>query len=74
MTSQTRQLIITVPIFFNISRSKGNQTIKFGYLIKYNIRNSVYEKTYSNLLGKLVLESFIKAKLSISSNQQFEML
>ena len=74
MTSQTQQLIIKIPIFFNISRSKGNQTIKFGYLLKCNKGNSVLEKTYPNLVGKLVLEFFIKAKLSISPNQQSKML
>ena len=31
----------------NISRSKGNQTIKFGQLIEYNIRNICFEKSYT---------------------------
>ena len=30
----------------NILRSKGNQTIKLGQLIEYNIRNLVVEKSY----------------------------
>ena len=33
MTSQTGQQIITIQILPNISRSKGNQTMKFGQLI-----------------------------------------
>ena len=35
MTSQTRQKIITMQILPNISRSKGNQKMKFGHLIEY---------------------------------------
>ena len=34
MTSQTGQQIITIQILPNISRSKGNQTMKFGQLIE----------------------------------------
>ena len=37
MTSQTGKQIITIHILPNISRSKGNQTIKFGQLIEYNV-------------------------------------
>ena len=36
MMSQTGQEIITIHILSDISRSKGNQTIKFGPLIEYN--------------------------------------
>ena len=46
MTSQTGQQIITIHILSNISRSKGNQTIKFGQLIKYN-RNIFIDKSYT---------------------------
>ena len=35
MTSETGQPIITIHIFSNISRSKGNQEMKFGQLIEY---------------------------------------
>ena len=38
MTSQPGQQKITVHIFPNISRSKGNKAIRFG-LMKYNKRN-----------------------------------
>ena len=37
--SQTGQQLIAIHILPNISRSKGNQTMKLGYLIEYNIRN-----------------------------------
>ena len=31
----------------NISRIKGNQTIKFGQLIEWNMRNIFLEKSYA---------------------------
>ena len=51
MTSQTKQ-VITINIFPNISRSKGNQTMKFGLLIDYNMRNIFLEKSYAKYGGK----------------------
>ena len=39
MTSQPGKQTIAVYILPNISRSKGNQTVKFGQLIEYNMRN-----------------------------------
>ena len=39
MTSQTGKPIVTIHILPNISRSTGNQTIKFGQLIEYNVKN-----------------------------------
>ena len=36
LTSQPGQQTITIHIFSNISRSKGNQTLKFGQAIEYN--------------------------------------
>ena len=40
MTSQTRQQIIAIHTLPNISRSKGNQGMKFGQLIEYNVRKA----------------------------------
>ena len=37
--------IIAIHILPNISRSKGNQTIKLGQLIEYNVRSVFLEKT-----------------------------
>ena len=34
----------TIHILPNIPRSKGNQTMKFGKLIEYNMRNIFLEK------------------------------
>ena len=44
---ETGEQIITIPILPNISRSKGNQTLKFGQLIEYNMRNIFGEKSYT---------------------------
>ena len=52
MTSQTKQQVITINIFANISRSKGNQTMKFSLLIDYNMRNIFLEKSYAKYGGK----------------------
>ena len=58
MTSHTGQKIITIHILPNISRSKGNSTIKFGQIIKYSMRNIFIKKhakqEIGNEIGKLV--------------------
>ena len=46
MTSQTKQQIIAIHILPNVCRSKGNQTIKLGQFIDYNIRNIFLEKLH----------------------------
>ena len=40
--SQTGQEIITIHILSNILRSKENQTMKFGQLIGYEMRNFLF--------------------------------
>ena len=47
MTSQTGQQIITMHIICNISRSKDNQTMKFGQLIEDNMINFFLEKSHT---------------------------
>ena len=47
MTSQPGKQTIAIHILPNISRSKGNQTMKFGQLIEYNMRNIFLEKPYT---------------------------
>ena len=44
MTSQPAKETIAIHIFPNISRSKGNQAMKFGQLTEYNIRYIFHEK------------------------------
>ena len=45
MTSQPGYQTITINILFNFSRSKGNQTIKFGQLIEHNKIN-IFLRTF----------------------------
>ena len=52
MTSQTGKVIITIHILPNISRSKFNQTIKFGWLKEYNMRKVFLEALYTNCGGE----------------------
>ena len=62
MMSQTGQQIIKIHIFPNISRSKGNQAMKFGQLIEDKMSNDFFEKPYTKCGGeaKLIPYPFIK--------------
>ena len=44
MTSKPGKQTIAINILSNISGIKGNQTMKFGQLIEYNMRNTFFEK------------------------------
>ena len=44
----------------NISRSKGNQRMKFGQLIECNMGNIFLKKPQQNLMEKLVPDPFLK--------------
>ena len=52
MTSQNGKQIITIHILANISRSKGNQAIRFGHLIEYNMVRMSLEKSYTKTGGE----------------------
>ena len=52
MTSQTGKQTIAIQTLPNISGSKGNQTMKFGQLKEYNMRNIFLEKSYTKCGGK----------------------
>ena len=52
MTSQPGKQTIAMYILPKISRSKGNQTMKSGRLIEYDMRNVFLEKLW-NVVGKL---------------------
>ena len=58
MTSQPGKQTIAIHILPNISRSKGNQTMKFGQLIEYNMRNIFLEKSYTKC-------GFLKKNISL---------
>ena len=46
MTSQSGKQTIAIHILPYISRSKDNQTVRFGQLIEYNMRKIFLEKLY----------------------------
>ena len=60
MTSQPEKQTISIHILPNISRSKGNQTIKFVQLIKYNMRKIFLENSYTKCGGETIPRSFSK--------------
>ena len=67
VTSQPAKQAIPTNILPNISGRKCNQTMKFGQLIEYNIRNIFLEKSYAKLGGETIPKPFFKkSKLSIS--------
>ena len=75
MTSQPGQQTIVINILPNISRSKGNQKMKFAQLIEYNMRNILLEKSYTKCGGETSPRPFSgNLELSISLDQQFKVL
>ena len=55
MTSQPGKQTIAIKILSNISRSKGNQAIKFGQLVKHNMKNIFLEKSYTKCGGETIV-------------------
>ena len=47
MMSRPGYETIVIHMLPNISRSKGNQTMIFGQLIEYNMRDIFHEKSYT---------------------------
>ena len=61
---------MVIHILPNIPRSTGNQTMKFGQLIDYNMTNIFLEKSYTKYGGETNPRLFSeKLKLSISHDQ-----
>ena len=60
MRSQTEKQVISIRILPNISRIKGNQKMKFGYLIEQNIRNIFVEKSDTKCGGETSHRPFSK--------------
>ena len=59
-------------MFTNISKSKGNQPMKFGQLIEYKMRNTFLEKSYIKCSRGTILRLFSqKSKSSIYLDQSF---
>ena len=70
MRSQPGQETIVIHILSNISRSKGNQKMKFGQLIECNMRNIFLKKSYTKCDGETSPRPFSeKLKLSKSLDQ-----
>ena len=53
-TSQHGSKTIAIHILINISRSKGNQAIKLGQLIEYNMKNTFLEKSHTKCGGQTI--------------------
>ena len=67
MTIQTVKQIIMKPLFPNISRSKGNQTMVFYQSIEYNMRYNFPKKSYLKWGVESGPRAFYKkSKLTIS--------
>ena len=60
MTSQPGYQAITMHILPNILRSKDIETMKFGQLIEYNMRNIFLEKSYTKCGGETISRLFSK--------------
>ena len=70
MTSQPSQQTIAIHILPNIVKSKGNQTMKLGRLIEYNMRNIFLKKSYTKCDAETSPRPFSgKLKLNISLEQ-----
>ena len=54
MTSQSGLQIIAIHTLLNISRSKGNQTMKFNQLKENNMRNIFVQKSYPKCAGETI--------------------
>ena len=66
MILQPGKQIIAIHTLPNISRSKGNQSLKFGQLIEYNMENIFLEKSYTNCGRETIPRPFSKnSKLNI---------
>ena len=53
-------ITILMHILTNISRGKGNQAMKFGQLVEYNIENIFVKIHTQNVLEKLFPDLFLK--------------
>ena len=60
MTLQPEKQTTAINILPNILRSKGNQTMKFRELIKYNMKNFFLENHTENMIVKLFPDTFLE--------------
>ena len=70
MTSQAGLQTSGIHILPNISINKVNQTMKFGQLIEYRMRNLFVEKLFTKWAGEIIPRPLsTKSRLNISLNQ-----
>ena len=62
MSPQPGKQTIVIHILSNISRSKGNQSIKCGQLIEYNMTNIFLENSNTKYGGETIPRSFNKSQ------------
>ena len=67
MTLQPGKQAIAINILPNISRSKGNRTMKFGQFIEYNVEIFFLKNHTQRLVEKLVTDPFSE-KLKTSTS------
>ena len=60
MTSQHGRQTIVIQILLNISRSKGNQKMKFDQLMEYDMKNISVEKLHTKYSRKINPDPFVK--------------
>ena len=60
MTLQSGKQTFAIHILPCISRSKDNQTVKYGQLIEYNMKRIFLENQTQNIVEKLVPNPFLK--------------
>ena len=58
--SQPWKQTVAMHILLNISRNKGNETMKFGQLIQHNMIIFFFEKSYTKCHRKTILDPFLK--------------
>ena len=62
MASQPGKQANIIHILPNISKSTGNQAMKLGQLIEYNVRNIFLEKTYAKYGEEPISDTFLKTQ------------
>ena len=67
MTAQLGKQIIAINILPNISRSKSNQTMKFGQLIEYDMETFFLKNHLQSVVEKLFLDLFLNNKIEYIS-------
>ena len=58
LTPQLGRQTTAIHILPNISRSKGNPTMKFGRLIEHDMRNIFLEKSFAKCCGETISKNF----------------